>query len=101
MLSCKSSVQLLKKDNVELISVEHIAADNKRQIDQIFSPKKVDNIINELNDCYQEPLVFKAQYILTILYKSGDRKLVICNGNSIKVDGLTYKINEPVSDIIN
>jgi len=101
LLGCKPGSKLIEDRNIKHIRVAIHSDGNRDQVRDINIPESITKIVNGLNNCYREPMVFKAQYTLTIVYNDGSEKLVICNGSSIKVNGLTYKINRPITELIN
>ncbi len=97
LIACKS--QLIDNVGIKLIKIE-INKHADPQKFNITSAKKAASIVNELNHCTKEPVYFKSNYTLTIIYYNGLQRAVFCNGDSMMIDGVTYKIDKYIEEII-
>lgn len=97
LIACKS--QLIENVGIKLIKIE-VNKRTDRQKFNVTSAKKAVAIVNELNHCTKEPVYFKSNYTLTIIYNDGLQRAVFCNGNSMMIDGVTYKIDKYIEEII-
>ena len=97
LIACKS--QLIDNTGIKLITIE-VNKRNDSQKYNITSTKKAVAIVNELNHCTKEPVYFKSNYTLAIIYKNGSQRTAFCNGDSMMIDGVTYKIDKYIEEII-
>ena len=101
LLSCYNKSHLINSDHIKIIQIVNYLTNNKTTMKTIYDNRKIGNIIGELNQAVKEPSYFKEQYELKVIYEDGVAKLVIGNGDRIKINGLTYKLNRQIGDIIN
>jgi len=78
-----------------------LSTDNKVISKSISDSNRIQQIIAELNSAQRELAIFKAIYRLEIVYTDGKEQFVLCNGNRIKVNGLTYILNKSITQIID
>ncbi|HTE01619.1 MAG TPA: hypothetical protein VK668_20165 [Mucilaginibacter sp.] len=100
IIGCQDKSSIIKSDNIKIIELKFYTG-NKVFSENISDRQKVQSIVTELNTAKRELSVFKAQYILRIIYSNREEQLIICNGSRIKVNGLTYKLNMPIEKIIS
>lgn len=64
--------------------------------EKITDQTKIAHMIGQLSKAEKKPAYFKAVYTLRIMYGDTSDVVVICNGNYIKINGLTYDMNKPI-----
>lgn len=57
-------------------------------------------IIKKINECESEPIKFYPTHRLKITYADGQEKMILCSGSALKYEGLTYRLNESIKDIV-
>ena len=100
MIGCEGKSKLFESENIKSITITHHIVSNNKFIIEIHSVDEINKIVDLLNYSRKEPRIFKANYEIKILYNKGLSKLILGNGNMIKVDGLTYKLNQNLNDLI-
>jgi hypothetical protein len=99
VLGCNNSV-IIDNNNINVIKFTH-SSDNKISSEDISDRNSIQRIVTELNNAKRELAVFKAICTLKIVYVNGKEQLVLCNGNRIKVNGLTYTLNNSITKIMD
>jgi hypothetical protein len=61
---------------------------------EIRNQDSLNQIVKKINECESEPIKFYPTHRLKIAYEDGQEKMILCNGLSLKYDGLTYKLKE-------
>jgi hypothetical protein len=98
-LGCQHGESMVPADNIKAIEIDFYKnsyVNGKNTDSTISNPVKINYIINQLNKAELEPAVFKATYKLRIVYDNGNNMLILCNGNRIKLNGLTFKTPTPI-----
>jgi hypothetical protein len=99
IIGCQDSLHFDNK-NEEVKRIEVLFhKDGRRFSKEILNRDSIQRIMIELEKAKRELAVFKGVITLIIIYHNKDRQLVLCNGSRIKVNGLTYKLNRPLSEV--
>ncbi len=94
---CKKK-QLIDERNInEIIILTNIKGS---LVKNLMDTVKIKQVIDELNDAQIEPLYFKSDLILKIIYTDNRSLTILSNRNYIMINGLTYKIDQPILNII-
>lgn len=96
---CKNH-QLINKSAIKAIKVVRYRDERDSIIINYTGVVKIRHIINALNDSKKEPLYFKANCKLRIIY-ADSILTVLCNGVAIRYKGITYKMSDSMEDILN
>lgn len=94
MVGCQKQITIIESSGIEFI--ERRANQVKGSIDTIVDQNRIQAIVAALNSANKDPAVFKAKQTLKIIYTNGKNQLVLINGNNVKVNGLTYKLDNPI-----
>jgi len=97
LLGCQSKA-IIKDKDVQTIELKCII-DNKPISNLISDQDTIRQIISKLNHAKREPSVFKAVFILRIVYRNAEDQLILCNGSHMKIDGITYKLTQQINEI--
>lgn len=94
------TVVVIDNDGIKMIQIEVHKDDRIFSID-ISDQSKVQKLVAELNRAIREPAIFQVRYRLKIIYFNGSKQNIICNGNRIKVNGLSYKLEKSTNEILS
>jgi len=100
LTACKSNAKLFDGKGIKLIRIE-VTKKNTilRQFD-VANPEKIGAIVDGLNNCTQKLLYFHSAYTVIIIYANGLQRMAFCSGNSMMVDGFTYKLDKRAEEIV-
>jgi len=66
----------------------------------IANPDSLTQIINRINHCHREPIEFYPTHQLKLRYNNGEEKMILSNDSAMKFEGITYRLEESISTII-
>jgi hypothetical protein len=101
-LGCTSGSVIIGADKVKSIVITLDSSGNHFHLSpiQISNRDSITEIIKKIDACEREPLYFFPTHWISIAYQDGREETILCNGSSLKYDGLTYKLKESIKDII-
>lgn len=99
LIGCQTKPTIIRNNNIKTIEIRFFEA-NRPYLKKIHDENSLKEIIAELNKAKIDPAVFIAQYKLTVIYNDGTEQLIICNGNRIKINGVTYKLKRSINEIL-
>ena len=102
IISCSDKHNLISSNNIKTIVIsldsgQHYIALN---LVVITNRDSMNEIIRKLNEYDQEPVKFYPTHRLKLTYDNGKEKIIFCSGQSMKYEGLTYRLKENIRDII-
>ncbi|WP_295795088.1 hypothetical protein [Mucilaginibacter sp.] len=95
---CVRQSKVIPSDNIKTVEIQTFNHVSSFKI--VSDQNEIGKMMRELNKGELDPAVFKTTYLLKITYTDKDERLVVCNGHRIKVNGLTYKLNKSMDEIV-
>lgn len=99
VFGCNNSV-IIDNNNIKEIKFT-LSRGGKISYEDISDSNRIQRIVTELNKAKRELAVFLSPCTLKIVYANGKEQLVLGNGNRIKVNGLTYILNNSITKIMD
>jgi hypothetical protein len=99
--SCSDNHNLINSNNIKSIVITLDSEQRNIALSkiEITNRDSLMRIIAKLNECDKEPIKFYPTQWLKLTYDDGQEKTIVCNGSSMKYNGLTYKLKETIRDI--
>jgi hypothetical protein len=99
---CNPGKNLIDNNNINFLRINFsdLKTNGILKTCDITDKKKIEKIVNALNDCTHELWLFKPQCNVIIFYNNRLQKNIYCSVNHIRINGLTYKINSPIDEIL-
>jgi hypothetical protein len=101
MQNCSVNHSLFNSDNLKSITIllDSSQSNFRLQPIVIVNHDSLKQIIAKMNDCEREPIKFYPTHTIKLKYNDGHEKQILCSGQSMKYDGLTYRLKENIRNI--
>jgi hypothetical protein len=60
----------------------------------------INAVLRALNNCSKEPIDFYPTHRIRIIYSNGPASWIYCNSSAMKYDGITYRLDKKIEDIV-
>ena len=95
IIECKA--QIIESKGIENIIIENI---NTTQRITITDNSQITQLLKIINSSSREFYIFIPNYRIIISYVNNKKKVVLLKGMMLKIDGISYKANKKLSEII-
>lgn len=101
-IQCTNKKGIISGSKVKSVEVTLGSTDMHPSVSviEIRNQDSLNRIIETINECESEPIIFYPTHRLKFNYADGLEETILCSGSALKYKGLTYRLNENISDIV-
>ncbi|BEG98040.1 hypothetical protein [Bacteroides sedimenti] len=100
LMSCKAD-NLIRNNNIAKLVLVELLDQNKEKQHAVNNRDSINSLVKTINSADKDPAVFITKYKIIIYYNDNVNDTVLCNSKRIKVDGITYKLDKNLKEIIS
>ena len=102
MQKCSNKAEVIDSKNIMgmTIAIDSTSENPIPKEIKINQRDSLISIVTELNDCSKQPIKFYPTHRIKLVYNTGKEEMIFCSGSSMKYQGLTYKMDKKIKDII-
>lgn len=93
LMSCRSHGDNVLENGVESLSISSLKIGGQDK-SVIREKQAIKEIIAIINSSHPEPVKFRSEYEVEIIYSNLTSRSVFVNGKNLNIDGLTYQARE-------
>lgn len=102
LFACNSK-ELINLDGIRnVVVIINPLEENGEKAKEILIEDKsrIQNIAKHLNRAHREFAIFRSTYRIEVNYANNRKTIILCNGQRINIEGITYKLDSDIEEIV-
>ncbi|WP_129751570.1 hypothetical protein [Flavobacterium beibuense] len=94
--SCEKKQDIITNKEIKCIKIYEKEENNNPLI--IRDSDSIQEILKKINNNRREIIKFRPKFLMKVIYKNNQHKIVFINEKAIKIDNITYRTGDNIID---